>query len=217
MRTSQTLAPVAATLLAFAVVIPSRAQAPRSISVEPHSPSIVAPGGMGYFPITVTRAGSGSLSLYLTVTIENVQDSTSVAFIPPEVSFSDQGPSTKNAVLVVRTTTSTPKGEYKVTVSARHGSSPSLLSCTSVLKVGSDPIIIQQPVLDIPVVQPDGTIALSGSGTPSQPVLVQATTNLASATSWETIAVQTMDERGLLSLVDQDSTNYPARFYRLAQ
>ena len=192
-----------------------RSQALRSLTIKPQSPALVAPGAWGFFPITVTRAGTGSLSIYLAVT--GLPEGATVAFVPPEVAFTDQGPSTKNAVLVIRVSSTTPAGNYPITVSARHGNSAVILSCSETLRVGPTQIVIQQPVLDIPVIQPDGTIGLSGSGTASQPVLVQATTNLASATSWETIAVQMMDERGLLSLVDQDSTNYPARFYRLAQ
>lgn len=216
MKMNSTLSSVAAVMLAFSSLSSLQAgSSSRSLTIKPQSPSLVAPGGLGFFPISVTRAGGGSLSIYLSAT--GLPEGATVSFVPPEVAFTDQGPSTKNAVLVIRVPTTTPVGDYPITLSARHGNSSVILKATETLKVGPTQIIMQQPVLDVPVLQPDGTIGLSGKGTPSQPVLVQATTNLASATSWETIAVQMMDDRGLLSLVDQDSTNYPARFYRFAQ
>lgn len=118
--------------------------------------------------------------------------------------------------MVISVPKSVPPGLYPFTVSAQHGNSRNVLTRANTLSVGTATIVIQQPVLNIPVLQTDGTIGLSGTGTPSQPILVQATTNLA-APVWETIAVPTLDDRGLFGLVDQDSTNYPARFYRLAQ
>ena len=187
----------------------------RSLVMGGQSPVPAKNGGLAYFQITVTRAGSGSLDIYLSAA--NLPEGATVSFVPPKVSFTDQGPSTKNATMVVRVSPGTPAGEYPFTLRGQHGNSQNVLTQQGVLIVSSDTLIIQPPVLDIPVLQADGTVKLSGSGTALQPVLVQATTNLVSPILWETISVQSLDERGLFSLVDVDSLIFPARFYRLAQ
>jgi hypothetical protein len=186
----------------------------RQFSMGKQAPDSAPLGGMASYLVTVTRAGSGSLDVYLTT--RELPAGCAVSFVPPKVSFTDQGPSTKTATMVIAVPKSLKPGLYDFTVAAQHGNSRNVLSSPNTLSVGSTTIVIQQPVLNIPVLQTNGTIGLSGSGTPSQPILVQATTNLA-APVWETIAVPTLDDRGLFGLVDQDSTNFPARFYRLAQ
>ncbi|HEY5915393.1 MAG TPA: hypothetical protein VJA21_32825 [Verrucomicrobiae bacterium] len=187
----------------------------RSVKIGSQSPVPAAPGGKGMFPITVTRAGAGAMSVHLSVS--GLPAGATAAFVPPQVNFTEQGPSTKNAVLVVALSTSTPAGTYPITLTLRQGASPNIATCTSVLNVGSTPVILGPPVLNPPVLNSDQTIGLSGSGAAAQPVLVQATTNLVSAGSWDTIGVFMLDEHGLFSVIDQDATNFPVRFYRAAQ
>lgn len=190
------------------------APALRSVVIESQSPASATPGGLVYFPFSVTRTGSGSLSAYLSVS--GLPSGATFSFYPPELTFDEGGPSTKSAILLIRLDPLTPAGEYMITISAQKGNSPEILSTSTTLSVSGTPIVLMAPVLDVPVLNSDGTVGLSGLGVPVQPVLVQATTNLAVPSSWVTIAVQTVDERGLFSLVDLDRTNYPARFYRAA-
>lgn len=204
-----------AALLGLAGTNVANAQATlRLFQMDKQLPVPAKIGGLASYLVTVTRAGSGSLDVYLTST--SLPEGCTVSFVPPKVSFTDQGPSTKNATMVVRVPDNLAAGSYPFAVSARHGNSRNILSCANTLVIGTDQIVIKQPVLDTPVLQPDGTIGLSGTGTASQPLLIQATTNLAFP-NWETIAVHSLDEQGFFALVDQDSTNFPARFYRAAQ
>lgn len=205
------LAVCAMAVLATAQAAPSL----KSVTLGNQSPTPAAPGGKGMFPVTVTRAGTGSMSVYLSVS--GLPPAATASFVPPKVSFSDQGPSTKNAVLVIALDPNTIAGDYPITMTARHGASPSALTVSSLLTVGASTVPLFPPVLYPPVLNPDGTIGLSGQGTSSQPVLVQATTNLLSASSWETIGVYMLDQTGLFSVIDQDATNFPVRFYRAAQ
>lgn len=216
MKAKRLIGSILSTLFAVALFGTAQAQSTlKSVAVGPQSPVSASSGGLAYFPIRVTRAGVGSLSVYLSVS--GLPEGATFAFVPPEVVFTDKDPSAKNATLVVRLATSTLGGVYPITLTARHGHSPNTVTSTSTLVISGNVVILQPPVLFPPVLQPDGTVGLSGSGNAAQPVLVQATTNLVSGTFWETIAVQSLDERGLFAFVDQDSTNYPARFYRLAQ
>lgn len=186
----------------------------RAVTIGAQSPNPASVGSMASYEITVTRAGGGSLDVYLT--ISGLPAGITNEFVPPRVSFSDLGPSSKTATLVIHLPLGMTPGTYPFSLDAEHGSSQNVVSVPAELVVGGEVIEIQPPLLNIPVLQVDGTISLSGSGAALQPVFVQATTNLASATSWETIAVKAFDAQGFLALVDQDSTNYPARFYRLA-
>ena len=188
----------------------------RTVTVGAQSPNPADTGGLACYPVTVTRTGAGSLDAYLSAV--GLPAGCTATFVPPKVSFADAGPSAKTATMVVGVAAGTPAGSYPFTVQAQKGNSQNLVTFACLLTVGGQSLVIEQrPFLNVPVVQPDGTIGLSGGGTGLQPLLVQATTNLASSVSWETIAVRTLGADGLFSLVDQDSTNYPARFYRAAQ
>lgn len=215
MKTNRITATLVSALLALAFVNNARATASlASASISSQSPAVASRGGLCYFPITVTRAGTGSLDVYLTVT--GLPEGSEYSFVPPKVVFTAKDRSTKQATLMVRVPATTPNGSYAVTMTARHGNSPVVLTSTTTLVVGADPVMVLPPLLSTPVNQANGVL-LSGTGTPSLPVAIQATTNLTSSASWETIGVLSADDAGLFSYIDQDSTNFPARFYRAMQ
>ncbi len=217
MKTNKVFAAVLVALLAvFSKNMAYANPTLRSLTMGAQSPNPASSGGLVYYSFTVTRTGTGSLDAYLSAS--GLPAGASVSFVPPKVSFNDGGPSTKSAVMVVRLAAGTPAGTYPITLQAQKGNSQNLLVCTNVLVVGAVNVVIaQSPFLNIPVPQSDSTKLLSGGGTALQPILIQACTNLTSTIAWETIGVQTLDSSGLFSFIDQDATNFPARFYRAAQ
>jgi hypothetical protein len=62
-----------------------------------------------------------------------------------------------------------------------------------------------------------GTVQFTAFGITNSIYNVQATTNLADPSSWQTIGTVTADTNGLILYNALISTNYSARFYRLAQ
>jgi hypothetical protein len=63
---------------------------------------------------------------------------------------------------------------------------------------------------------PDPTVEISCYGTPGSNYLIQATTTLGNASSWGTIGSCVAATNGFLTYIDNDVTNYPSRFYRIA-
>ena len=61
----------------------------------------------------------------------------------------------------------------------------------------------------------DGRMTLTAVGVGGASYSIQATTDLA-APVWTTIGTRIAGGNGLFSFIDQDATNYPCRFYRLA-
>lgn len=60
----------------------------------------------------------------------------------------------------------------------------------------------------------DPAAVVNCSGTAGATYLIQATTNLANASAWTTIATNVAGTNGLFTFTDLDSTNYSCRFYR---
>ena len=64
------------------------------------------------------------------------------------------------------------------------------------------------------VANPDPSMQLNCSGGGGGTYLIQATTNLASPSSWITISTNVAGTNGLFQFTDTGVTNYPCRFYR---
>jgi hypothetical protein len=63
---------------------------------------------------------------------------------------------------------------------------------------------------------PDPTVQINCYGTPGSNYLIQATTTLGNASSWATIGSCVAAPSGFITYIDNDVTNYPCRFYRIA-
>jgi hypothetical protein len=76
------------------------------------------------------------------------------------------------------------------------------------------------PVASWPLVSmnysPDPAAQISCYGTPGSNYLVQATTNVGDASSWVTLRCCVAATSGFVTYIDNDVTNYPCRFYRIA-
>ncbi len=99
-------------------------------------------------------------------------------------------------------------GPVTLGVTVTKGCSSSCTTNVTVLVTGSEPA----PLLSIGAL-PDRSVWISCAGVPGQNYLVEATTNLA-APVWTTLVTTNGGTAGLFMLIDLDSTNYPARFYR---
>jgi hypothetical protein len=75
--------------------------------------------------------------------------------------------------------------------------------------------VISPPADLVLGVLPGGAAEINCSGTPGGTYLIQATTNLLTA-SWTTIGTNVVGTNGLSTFIDQDAPNYRCRFYRLA-
>ena len=216
MKGNQITASLLSAFFALACVTTSQAAANlASATISSQSPAVATRGGLCYFPLTFTRAGIGSLAVYLSVS--GLPADFEYSFVPPDVSFAQNDRSTKYAKMLVRVPLTAPNGQYNLTITARHGNSPATIQTSATLIVGADSVVVTPPLMSTPVRQTDGSLLLSGTGTPSIPVLVQATTNLTDSTSWVTISLDSTDEKGLFSFVDQDAKSLPSRFYRAVQ
>lgn len=74
------------------------------------------------------------------------------------------------------------------------------------------PAVLWNPLISSALVQNNG-FAFNIGGTTNIPVVLEACTNLA-APVWQRLAGCTLTN-GLVSFMDSDATNYPARFYRI--
>lgn len=59
----------------------------------------------------------------------------------------------------------------------------------------------------------NGCVSVSVAGIPNQTFSLEATTNLA-APVWVTLCTTNFGTNTLMTIIDNDVTNYPARFYR---
>jgi hypothetical protein len=71
------------------------------------------------------------------------------------------------------------------------------------------------PLMSINV-SPDPAVQIYCYGTPGSNYLIQATTNPGNASSWVTLGCCVGATNGFLTYIDNDVTNYPCRFYRIA-
>src|SRR6185369_7846059 len=124
----------------------------RTLTVGAQEPATASPGGQAYFPVAVTRSGTGSMNVFMSVT--GLPAGATSSLVPPTVTFTDQSPSTKNAKLLIRVASNTPDGSYPFVITARKGNSPTSVSSTNVLVVGRRPVVIVRPTLNPPVLQP---------------------------------------------------------------
>jgi len=217
MKTNQRITTASLMLSAALMLGTSIAQADptlRSLQIGAQNPNVAAAGSLAYYPLSITRSGTGSMLVHMTVT--GLPAGCTYSFLPPVLSFSDQSPSTKNAQLVIGTQASTPQGTYPLTISASHGNSANVVTVSATLIIGPTDAAVVVPTLNVPVTQADKTVLLSGNGTGNQPYLLQACNDL-STSVWVTIHVGMAGMDGVFSAIDQDATNYPARFYRAAQ
>ena len=176
-------------------------------------PNSVAPGAVAVFPFTVTHIGYGAISAHFEVS--SLPTGAVACYLPRVLDAKPGG--VKTGVIAIRVGSLTSPGDYPFTLTVALGQSPRMIRCEGVLKVGPASNLTEPMALDIPLLLSDGTLQLSGHGPASIPFLIQATTNLACVSCWETVTAETFDSSGLFCRVDQDSTNYPARFYRLAR
>jgi hypothetical protein len=65
-------------------------------------------------------------------------------------------------------------------------------------------------------VWPDPAVQVCFYSTPGSNYLIQATTTLENKSSWVTIGSCVAASNGFLTYLDNDATNYPCRFYRIA-
>jgi len=70
---------------------------------------------------------------------------------------------------------------------------------------------IQKASMSRPQVQADKSVKVPLSGSPDQSYVLQASTDMI---HWTAVSTNTTDATGLLSFLDSDAKNYPARFYR---
>lgn len=187
---------------------------PRIFQIGPQTPALVSPGGLAEFAIAIDRTGFGSMDVQMSVA--GLPAGANYSFLPLRVATVGQPPSTKNASLLIRVESSTPAGSYPFTITARHGGSPNAVTVSGTLVVGTGPVVIRQPVLNPPVLLDDGSVVLSGTGTPNLPLVVEATTDLSTGI-WVQVAVVMPGLDGIFSLIDTDATLYPMRFYRAVQ
>jgi len=182
-----------------------------SVSVGSQSPTLVTPGSNATYTVTVTRAGTGNLDVYLTIT--NLPAGVSASFAPSMVHFAG-GPSTGFATLTLATTAGVVPGTYNFTVTGRDGGSGNFKTADGVLVVGSDPnlILSQPPRLAIQKL-PQGSAQITCIGSPGYSYQIQATTDLANP-SWTIIGNGTADQTGACIFADTDANLYSQRFYR---
>jgi autotransporter-associated beta strand protein len=62
---------------------------------------------------------------------------------------------------------------------------------------------------------PNGSKQILGTGQPGWFALIEATESLSPPVSWELLDVEIPDGSGVISYIDTDATNHPARFYRI--
>ncbi len=196
-------------LLCLAATL-SQAAAVRYVSVGQQSPLPVTPGHTASYPVTLNRAGLGSMDVYLSVA---GLPAGAIASIPSAVNFPEGEPATRLATLEIAVAPGTPSGNYEFTVTGRHGASRATCSGIGILVVTEESIIPPAPVITAIVLQEDNTVKLSGTSGSLKSILIEATFDLANP-SWELIGTANADANGLFTFIDADNVLYAARFYR---
>lgn len=212
------LTKVAALVLASLVIAAApRATAGTSLSgvvVGTQSPAPVTAGSNATYTVTVTRAGSGDIDIYLSSA--GLPNGSVGIFSPSLLHFSGPSPMSQTATLTVSTSALLADGVYPFTITGRDGGSFNSITVNATLVVGAAQVSQPVPPM-ITSISPAGdpVITVTGKGTVGQGYFLQATFNLTTPT-WSTIATNVADVNGIVTYIDYDATNYPARFYRLA-
>lgn len=182
-----------------------------SVSVGSQLPASIMPGNSATYTITVVRAGSGNLDVYLTAT--NLPIGVTGAFVPSVVHFSGS-PSTNTSMLTLTTPSGLAQGTYGFTVVGRDGGSPNFKTGDGVLVVGSGSSGIQSqpPTLSVQKL-PQGSTQITCTGSPGYTYQIQATTDVGNP-SWVVIGTATSDQNGVCVFSDTDANLYSQRFYR---
>lgn len=185
-----------------------------AVTAGEQSPAQVSPGSNATYAVSVTRSGSGDIDIYLSAT--NLPNGAVGTFIPSLLHFTGPGPLTQTATLTVSTSVSLAPDVYPFVITGRDGGSWNAINVPVTLTVGA-PVVIQPVPPQITSISPAGdpVITVTGKGNVGKGYLLQATFNLVAPT-WSTIATNVADANGIVSYIDYDATNYPARFYRLA-
>jgi len=179
-----------------------------SVAISAQTPSAVAPGSNATFIVTVSRTDNGNLDAYLSAS--GLPAGATASFSPAMVHFTGSTPTSGTSTLTISTDGSLATCSNSFNVTATDGASFNKKSCTSsmMLSCSAKP----QSIFTCGVLA-DGSFQFVCNGSPNQPCLIQATTNL-TAPAWSTIGTNTADGSGIMSFIDADAKNYPARFYR---
>lgn len=172
-------------------------------------PGTIAPGGVATYQVTVTSSGSGNLNALLS--ISGLPDRASAKFSPNVVKFNSKTGTSESSVLTVTTSNSLPVGTYSFVVTASHGGRNDSQSTSGQLVVGYTP-----SSLSLAVLRGVGT-QVSCTGMPNQTYVIQATSNLGSASSWANLATNKMDSTGVFVWSDTHAAQYRCRFYRMVR
>jgi len=181
-----------------------------SVTISSQTPGAVAPGSDATFIVTVSRTDNGNLDAYLSAS--GLPAGATATFSPSMVHFTGSTPTSGTSTLTISTDNSLATCSNSFTVTATDGASFNKKSCTRsmMLSCSAKP----QSIFTCGVLA-DGSFQFVCNGSPNQPCLIQATTNL-TAPAWSTIGTNTADGSGIMSFIDTDAKKYPARFYRTA-
>jgi len=182
-----------------------------SVSLGLQSPAPVMPGSNATYTVTVIRAGSGNVDVYLTAT--NLPAGVSATFVPSLVHLSGSR-STGTATLTLATTAGVTPSAYSFTVTGRDGGSFNIKTAAGVLVVGSGANIIQSQPATLSLQKlSQGSTQITCTGSPGYSYQIQATTDLANP-FWTTIGTAIADQAGHCAIVDPNAGLYSQRFYR---
>lgn len=182
-----------------------------SVSVGPQSPSPVMPGSNATYTITVDRAGTGNLDVYLSLT--NLPAGVSATFVPSFVHFSGSL-SSKTASLTLATTTGVAPGTYNFILVGRDGGSPNFKTAPGTLVVGSSSNPVQNQPATVAIQKlPQGSTQITCTGLAGHSYQIQATADLANP-SWSVIGTASANQLGVCIFVDANAGLFSQRFYR---
>ena len=117
-------------------------------------------------------------------------------------------PAQTNSTLTLSNLTGADAGNYYVVATASGGSSTSAVVALSVT-LGSPPAIAA------PTAHLDGSFSLYYTGVAGFIYILETTTNLVSAASWQPVATNVQATNGVSLFFDPQATNFANRFYRL--
>lgn len=177
-----------------------------SLQIGPQTPAPIGPGSSASYTITVTKTNSGPMDIFLSAF--GLPQGATASFSPNQIEFASNTVS-GTATMVITTTNSILPGSYPFSVWGNDGHSPNTMTNTTTLNVSLGSPGLMQIANDC--------WCFAFAAQPGQSYLIQATTNLYSA-SWTTLCTTNSGTNSLLVFVDRDETHYPCRFYRaLAQ
>lgn len=173
-----------------------------SIAIGQQSSSPLCPGSSASYPITIYRSGNGNMEIDLSTA--GLPTGTIATFSPSPVLITGNNPS-GTTTLTLSTSSGTLPGVNSFKLIAIDGSSHNTLTNTIALSMTMCSPGISRAV--------DGGICLSFAGVTNESCSIEATTNLA-APVWVTLCSTNFGTNTLVTIMDMDATNYPARFYR---